>query len=82
MLYRDSAFREEFSNWIDYCLGNKKHHATLHGFDLQLKDFARMGPARAVQAIRHTIKNGWVGLREPTASSSNPKPTKHQPTCT
>lgn len=32
-----------------------------------LDGLERIGEARAIAAIRHTIANGWVGLREPDA---------------
>lgn len=54
------AFRKAWDEWITYRVKAKPETLAR-----QLKRLAKMGEARAIAAIQHTIEKGWTGLREP-----------------
>lgn len=69
-------FRAAWSAWISHRSEIKKPLKETQSRE-QLETFARWGPVRAIAAIRHTIRQGWQGLREPeseaTRKSSDPR---------
>ena len=57
-------FREAWSTWLTYRKQIKKPLAET-SLTAQLKEFADWGAERSIAAIRHTIRQGWQGIREP-----------------
>lgn len=67
---RTDTFR---SAWVDWQAHRReiKKPLTPHSMTQQLTQFASWGPERAVEAIRHTILKGWMGIVEPSHGRSN-----------
>ena len=57
-------FKTAWENWTTHRREIKKR-LTPTQTTAQLKSMAKMGEARAIAAIYHTIEKGWQGLREP-----------------
>lgn len=57
------------SAWADFCQHRTeiKKKLTPKATDGALSMLAKMGEARAIAALRHTIASGWQGIREPEA---------------
>lgn len=73
--FPSDAFRNAWSDWQQHRKEIKKP-LTPTSTKQQLRNFAEMGEARSIAAIRHTIGNGWQGIREPDAprGTAPPKP--------
>lgn len=65
--FDSNEFRESWTDWIKHRREIKKP-LTPTSTKQQLAKLAAMGETRAMQAIVHTVANGWVGLREPDDS--------------
>jgi hypothetical protein len=59
------GFRALWAEWLAFRAEEKREPVTQRSGDMSLEALAEMGPARACAAIRHTIANGWQGIREP-----------------
>jgi hypothetical protein len=59
-------FQEEWESWVKHRVQIKKP-LTAEQVKKQLQEFGEWGVERAVAAIRHTVKKGWQGIREPEA---------------
>jgi uncharacterized protein YdaU (DUF1376 family) len=68
-------FRGAWSEWLAYRTEDKKKPATPRSQEMQLKKLAKIGPARAVAAIEHSIANGWQGIFEEDDKSAGRKTT-------
>ena len=62
--FGSSEFLEAWKSWTTHRREIKKR-LTPTQTTAQLKSMAKMGEARAIAAIYHTIEKGWQGLREP-----------------
>jgi hypothetical protein len=54
--------------------GKAKREWTFHAKEMALKGCQKLGPARAVAAIEHSMANGWTGIFEPRTTDQKPKP--------
>jgi hypothetical protein len=68
-LLRSAEFRESWIDWLVHRaeLGKK---TTNNCKRQQLSKLAGMGKARAVNALRHSVSNGWQGIFEPKEASN------------
>jgi hypothetical protein len=62
-------FRVAWADWLQHRREIRKP-ATATAQQKQLAALAKMGPARAVAAINHSIGNGWTGIFEASTESS------------
>jgi hypothetical protein len=68
-------FRQLWESWVKHRVEIKKP-LTEEQAHKQLEQFGEWGPERSVVAMKHTIKQGWQGLREPEqerAGNGSPK---------
>uniref|UniRef100_A0A6M3L5Y7 Uncharacterized protein n=1 Tax=viral metagenome TaxID=1070528 RepID=A0A6M3L5Y7_9ZZZZ len=65
------CFRSVWSEWARHRI-EIKAKLTPTSVKQQLAEFAEWGERRAIAAIRHTIKKGWRGIREPDGSDGKP----------
>jgi hypothetical protein len=63
---------EFLSAWNDYQQHRREKRSALTPTAARqaLNDLAKMGPGRAVKAIRHSIGKGWTGIFEPTGETN------------
>ena len=64
---RKSEFERAWSDWIQQRKQLRKP-LTEKTVEAQLEQFADWGVVRSVAAIKHTIRNGWQGIREPESN--------------
>jgi len=67
-------FQKAWENWQQHRKEIKKP-LTVKSVEMQMKEFVAWGPAGAVEAIEHTIKMGWQGIRRPDRETSR-KPSR------
>lgn len=65
-------FRAAWAEWLNYRRDRRlsSREATIRK---QLEMLSALGPARAIEAVHSSIRNGWQGLFEPTGNGK-PKP--------
>lgn len=66
--FPDNLNSEEFKKlWEEWVTHRKeiRHPLTPTQIDKQLKRLSELGLAAAVEALEHTIRNGWQGIRRP-----------------
>lgn len=65
LLLNTKPFRDAWELWLEH---RKQKRATLTSLAarMQLDDLELMGEQRAIAAIRHSIKQGYTGLFEPS----------------
>lgn len=66
--FPDNLNSEEFKKlWEEWVTHRKeiRHPLTPTQIDKQLKRLSELGIAAAVEALEHTIRNGWQGIRRP-----------------
>jgi len=68
--FRNEEFREALTNWITF-REEKKSPLTPTCVKQQLKWFAELGCQSTITMIEHTIRKGWIGLREPEKGTAN-----------
>jgi len=66
-------FQKAWENWQQHRKEIKKP-LTVKSVEMQMKEFMAWGPTGAVEAIEHTIKKGWQGIRRPE-HEANSKPS-------
>jgi len=66
-------FQQAWENWQQHRKEIKKP-LTVKSVEMQMKEFMAWGPSGAVEAIEHTIKKGWQGIRRPE-HDANSKPS-------
>jgi DNA-binding transcriptional ArsR family regulator len=68
---------ELLSAWNDYQQHRREKRSALTPTAARqaLNDLAKMGPSRAVKAIRHSIGKGWTGIFEPTGETNTNRTT-------
>lgn len=71
--FTSGAFGEAWNDWKQHRVEIKKK-LTPTSIKQQLANFAEWGESRSIAAIRHTIGNGWQGLREPDAPINSAPP--------
>lgn len=71
--FSSAAFADAWNDWIQHRAEIKKK-LTPTSIKQQLRNFAEWGEERSITAIRHTIGNGWQGIREPDALRNSPMP--------
>lgn len=59
------AFRTAWAEFMEYRREKKKSRFARATLVLKFAEFAAWGEAKAIQAIRNTIANGWDGVFEP-----------------
>lgn len=59
------AFREAWETWLEFRRDELRKPVTPISGKMSLKLLSRLGASRAIEAIEHTIANGWQGIREP-----------------
>lgn len=70
--FSSDQFRQAWSDWKQHRFEiNKK--LTPSTIKKQFNELQEMGEDRSIAAINHSIKNGWIGLFEPSASKSGSK---------
>lgn len=69
--FASERFRHGWLEWVQHRREIKKK-LTPTAVEKQLKALAEMGEQRALAAIDHTIRNGWVGIREPENPRAGP----------
>ena len=80
-------FKAKWSEWVQF-RKEKKAQVTPTMKTSQLKAMAKMGQARAIAMIDHTIFKGWQGLKEPGEAYGKPQATSqgagvtYDPDCT
>jgi len=62
--FDSEKFSQAWKLWVSHRAEIKKK-LTPSSIQGQLAEFEEWGEARAIAAIRHTIKMGWQGIREP-----------------
>jgi hypothetical protein len=65
-------FREAWLAWNQHRLEIKKPIKPTSAAG-QLRRFERLGVAKAIAAIWHTIEKGWMGIREPEGGDVAPR---------
>jgi hypothetical protein len=73
--YESPAFMKAWDDWQQHRREIKKP-LTPTATQEQMRQFKAWGEVRSITAIRHTIKNGWQGIREPdqAAQANQNKP--------
>lgn len=73
-------FQETWALWKDYRKREKKNALKPTTMKLQLAECEKMGPAKAVAALKHSMKQGWTGLfqEKQNGQSRNGKPRTGQ----
>lgn len=69
-------FRAAWVDWFDYRKSSGLSRWVQATVNEQLTEFAEMGTARAIAAIRHTIRKGWKGIFEPNGNGTSAAPRK------
>jgi len=64
-------FKKSWSDWIQHRIEIKKA-LTKTSVERQLNQFEEWGCERSCDAIEHTIRKGWTGIREDESSKANP----------
>jgi hypothetical protein len=64
-----AGFLESWNNWLSHRNEIKKP-LTPTSTVQQLKKLATMGETRAIEAINHSIGNGWTGIFEPKSDAT------------
>jgi hypothetical protein len=61
--------------WLEWCTHRSqiRKPLTRNSAHTQIDWLSSMTPEHAVTTIRHTIRNGWQGLREPDANGHTPR---------
>lgn len=75
-----TEFAEAWTKWCDH-LVEKGKSLTASQINEVLKELAEWGHNRAIQAIRHSVKRGWVSIHEPSdnvRSFNGPTPDDRQ----
>ena len=62
--FESDAFSSAWNDWQEHRREIKKP-LTPKASESQMSEFKAWGESRAIAAIRHTIKMGWQGIREP-----------------
>jgi len=76
--FNSPAFLKAWDDWQEHRREIKKP-LTPRASQEQMKEFRAWGEMRAINAIRHTIKNQWIGIRESDAAQPNAnKPQVYQ----
>ncbi len=63
---------DDFSTaWSEWCADRKERKKTMtqRAMEMQLKELSVMGKARAIEAIRNSIRSGYQGLFEPNGKA-------------
>jgi len=71
--FESPAFLQAWQDWQEHRREIKKP-LTPRASQEQMKEFRAWGEVRAIKAIRHTIKNQWIGIREADAQPNANKP--------
>ena len=66
----DSDFQTAWADWVQHRKELKKS-LTPSTTKSQLKKMVADGKARSIATIEHSISNGWTGLYEPDAKTTN-----------
>lgn len=66
---QDPRFVAAWKEWRRWRAEEHKDHdiVTQRSGELELKRLSELGVTRAVEAIEHTIRSQWKGIREPEA---------------
>jgi hypothetical protein len=67
--FESEAFRKAWEEWKQHRKEMRKPITPLSVVK-SLGDLRNMGEARALEAINHSIKNGWQGIFEPSKAKS------------
>jgi len=73
--FESDAFKAAWKLWIQHRKEIKKP-ITPTSTKLQFKELLEIGEQRAIAAIRHSIKQGWQGIYEPSSNGSRPDKPK------
>jgi phage replication O-like protein O len=68
-------FLDTWDKWIDYRKSIKKK-MTHHTIELQLKKLDNLGLERALQALNHSMENGYTGIFEPFKQNQYQQPQR------
>ena len=66
-------FKKAWSEWVAHRVEIKKPLKPTQ-IAKQLKRLSDLGEAGAIEALEHTMENGWQGIRQPHQEESNGKP--------
>jgi len=66
-------FKKAWSEWVAHRVEIRKPLKPTQ-ISKQLKRLSDLGEAGAIEALEHTIENGWQGIRRPGQEESNGKP--------
>ena len=72
---QESDFKEAWSNWQQHRKEIKKP-LTFTSAKQQIQKLSQMGANRAIEAIKHSIMNGWQGIFEPKPQHNRKAPEK------
>lgn len=61
------SVRKALGDWIEH-RRQGRGKLTAKAIELAVRTLAKMGPARAVRAIEHSVANGWAGIFEPSGA--------------
>lgn len=65
-------FTAAYASWVEY-RKQKKSKLTPITVERQFAKLAKMGPARAIAALNHSIEQGWTGIFEPDEKRGDPR---------
>jgi hypothetical protein len=78
--FESQAFLKAWEDWQEHRREIKKP-LTPKASDEQMKEFRAWGEARAITAIRHTIRKGWQGIREPDQAAQPANQRQNEVPC-
>ena len=78
--FESSSFLKAWDDWQEHRREIKKP-LTPTATQEQMRQFKAWGEVRSITAIRHTIKNGWQGIREPDQAAQPATPSQPEVPC-